>query len=172
MTICTTSAKLSTFIIFIDTVDTDLIEWYRNAIEIHNKAVKEDEHPNSGFDLATPVNMEFTGIKSTMLVTNIKGKMIGGDDNCSGYYMYPRSSISKTPLMLANHVGIIDSGYRGALMGAFRNLDKGTFKVSKYDRLLQVCQQNLRPFLVYMVKTEEELGQTRRGQGGFGSTGK
>jgi hypothetical protein len=38
------------------------------------------------------------------------------------FYLYPRSSISKTPLMLANHTGIIDSGYRGNLIGAFRAL--------------------------------------------------
>ena len=36
--------------------------------------------------------------------------------------MYPRSSIYKTPLRLANNTGIIDSGYRGNLMGAFDNI--------------------------------------------------
>ena len=37
----------------------------------------------------------------------------------TGYYMYPRSSLSKTKLRLANSVGIIDSGYRGNLIGMF-----------------------------------------------------
>ena len=39
----------------------------------------------------------------------------------TGYYSYPRSSISKTPLLLANNVGIIDSGYRGNIKVAFDN---------------------------------------------------
>ena len=43
--------------------------------------------------------------------------MLNNDKNI-GYYLYPRSSISKTPLILANSVGIIDSGYRGNIKAA------------------------------------------------------
>ena len=94
-------------------------------------------------------------------------------DKCMGYYMYPRSSISKTPLVLSNHVGIIDSGYRGPLTGMFRNLSTlEDYKMKKFDRYLQICSSTLEPFIVKMVDTEEELGATTRGSGGFGSTGK
>jgi len=101
-----------------------------------------------------------------------------------GFYLYPRSSISKTRMRLANSVGIIDSGYRGDLIaavdtiGLFGSTDiwhiwKETLSpIKKYDRYFQVCAPDLSPFLVHIVGTEEELGApTTRGTGGFGSTG-
>ena len=89
----------------------------------------------------------------------------------SGYYSYPRSSISKTPLMLANHVGIIDSGYRGPLIGAFRNIaSQVPYVVEEYTRLLQICAPDLRPIIVELVE-ESFFEETERGSGGFGSTG-
>ena len=101
-----------------------------------------------------------------------------------GFYLYPRSSISKTRMRLANSVGIIDAGYRGDLIaavdtiGLFGSTDilhvwKETLSpIKKYDRYFQVCAPDLSPFLVHIVDTEAELGApTIRGQGGFGSTG-
>ena len=54
--------------------------------------------------------------------------------------MYPRSNISKTPLMLFNSVGVIDSGYR-SVCGAFHNIsgDDEPFVVEQYTRLYQIC---------------------------------
>jgi len=101
-----------------------------------------------------------------------------------GFYLYPRSSISKTRMRLANSVGIIDSGYRGDIIAAVDsigvfgsrdiwNIWKDTLSpIKKYDRYFQICSPNLSPFIVHIVETEEELGeQTARGAGGFGSTG-
>ena len=101
-----------------------------------------------------------------------------------GFYLYPRSSISKTRMRLANSVGIIDAGYRGDLIaavdtiGLFGSNDiwhvwKETLSpIKKYDRYFQVCAPDLSPFLVHIVETEAELGTpTTRGTGGFGSTG-
>ena len=74
--------------------------------------------------------------------------------------------------MLANSVGIIDSGYRGQLIGAFRNIGSSEpYTVEKYSRLLQICAPDLRPIYVELV-TENFFDQTDRGSGGFGSTGK
>jgi dUTP pyrophosphatase len=92
------------------------------------------------------------------------------DTRNTGYYMYPRSSISNTPLRLANSVGIIDSGYRGRLMGKFDAREN--FVVNKFDRLLQICAPGLIPIYVELVNNEEELGNTERGAGGFGSSGR
>ena len=102
----------------------------------------------------------------------------------SGFYLYPRSSISKTRMRLANSVGIIDAGYRGDIIaavdtiGLFGSNDiwhvwKETLSpIKKYDRYFQLCAPDLSPFLVHIVDTEAELGApTIRGQGGFGSTG-
>ena len=92
----------------------------------------------------------------------------------TGYYSYPRSSISKTPLMLANSVGIIDSGYRGPIIGAFRNtsnLIQEPYVVEQNARLLQLCAPDLRPIIVELVD-ESFFETTERGEGGFGSTGR
>jgi dUTP pyrophosphatase len=90
--------------------------------------------------------------------------------------MHPRSSVSKTKLRLANATGIIDSGYRGHLMGMFDLINlfgNEEYAVEKYDRLLQICAPGLVPIVVEIVNTFEELGsQTERGSGGFGSTGR
>jgi len=101
-----------------------------------------------------------------------------------GFYLYPRSSISKTRMRLANSVGIIDAGYRGDLIaavdtiGLFGSTDiwhiwKETLSpIQKYDRYFQVCAPDLSPFLVHLVEREEDLSPpTARGHGGFGSTG-
>jgi dUTPase len=72
--------------------------------------------------------------------------------------------------MLSYQVGNIDSGYRGFLIGAFRNLSPETHVVEKYQRLVQICSPDLKPFLVTLVD-EAFLSSTERGAGGFGSTG-
>ena len=94
-----------------------------------------------------------------------------------GYYLYPRSSISKTKMRMANSVGIIDSGYRGELIAAVDTIgvygsEETLGTIQKYDRYFQICAPNLSPFAVRIVTSEAELGQTERGSGGFGSTGK
>ena len=92
-----------------------------------------------------------------------------------GYYLYPRSSTgTKTPLRLSNSVGIIDSGYRGNITAVFDNISGMPFTIEKYQRLVQICPPNLSfPFIVTLVENVGELsGETLRGSGGFGSTGK
>jgi dUTP pyrophosphatase len=99
----------------------------------------------------------------------------------TGYYMHPRSSLSKTQLRLANSTGIIDAGYRGHLMGMFDvvNIQPNSsddndcdFYGHKFDRYLQICAPGLVPILVEIVHNINELGgETERGSGGFGSTG-
>jgi dUTP pyrophosphatase len=88
--------------------------------------------------------------------------------------MYPRSSLSKTKLRLANSTGIIDAGYRGHLMGMFDLIGTDElYTIQQYDRLLQICAPGLLPIIVQVVNSVEELGeQTKRGDGGFGSTGR
>jgi dUTP pyrophosphatase len=86
--------------------------------------------------------------------------------------LYPRSSIYKSPVRLANSVGIIDSGYRGHICGVFDLRCTPPIKVNAMERYVQLCAGTLEPFTVTVVDTIEELGMnTRRGDGGFGSTG-
>jgi dUTPase len=71
--------------------------------------------------------------------------------------------------MLANHVGIIDSGYRGNIKAAFRSFEDTV--ILKETRILQICHASLKPFYVRLYNNEEVLNTTSRGYGGFGSTG-
>jgi len=92
------------------------------------------------------------------------------------YYMYPRSSTgTKTPLRLANSVGIIDSGYRGNIIAAFNSWGSDTdmiYEVEKYQRLVQICPPDIsHPMYVRLVDDIKLLGVTQRGASGFGSTG-
>jgi len=82
--------------------------------------------------------------------------------------LFPRSSVSKTTLNLANSVGVIDSGYRGSLMLKFRYLEEGdVYDIG--DRVAQLVIMKL-PF-VEIIEVAE-LSSSERGEGGFGSTGK
>jgi dUTPase len=88
-----------------------------------------------------------------------------------GYFMYPRSSTGlKTPLRLANSVGVIDAGYRGNYIAVFDNVRTEPFSVEQGQRLVQICPPNLTyPLKVVLV---DDLGaQTLRGERGFGSSG-
>lgn len=154
--------------------DDELKKKYKEHVSSHNLKVIGSQYPDAGFDLFVPETTEFdVTFEKKMIDMKVKMEMYykEKDHTISSYYSYPRSSISKTPLMLANHVGIIDSGYRGNLMGAFRSLSQDKYVVDKHSRLLQICHPSLCPIIVHLVN-EDELTQTSRGSGGFGSTGK
>jgi len=149
----------------------DLLKVYRSHCNNHNTSIMYNAFYNSGFDLFVPETVSIEGnFKTNMVSMDVKCEMIDENGRSCGYYMYPRSSISKTPLILANHVGIIDSGYRGNLIGAFKSSDSSPYTVEKHTRLLQITNANLSPIFVEMVN-EHELSTTERGAGGFGSTG-
>tara|TARA_A100001015_G_scaffold279802_1_gene341319 strand:+ start:67 stop:786 length:720 start_codon:yes stop_codon:yes gene_type:complete len=88
----------------------------------------------------------------------------------SPYYLYARSSIYKTPFILANNVRIIDTGYRGNICAALYNTNRDEPSLVKMGtRMTQICMPGLCPnFHVRLVK---KLSDTSRGAGGFGSTG-
>ena len=54
------------------------------------------------------------------------------------YFLMPRSSISKTPLRLANSIGLIDGGYRGELMAMCDNIKQEAYTVENGQRLFQI----------------------------------
>lgn len=83
--------------------------------------------------------------------------------------VFPRSSISKSALSLANSVGVIDSDYRGEIKLRFREFDGDLEFYDVGDRIGQLV---IIPHYRYAFKEVEELGDTARGSGGFGSTGK
>ena len=96
-----------------------------------------------------------------------------------GYYadLRPRSSISKYDLVLANSVGTIDSDYRGELILKFKpsvyfGVNRGDDDGVMYDVGDRIAQLVILPYpKVYFVEVDE-LSDTERGTGGFGSTNK
>jgi dUTP pyrophosphatase len=129
---------------------------------------------NSGFDLFCPANIECTHINKYMLDHDIACSMTY-KDKYVGYYLYVRSSTPiKTPLRLANNVGIIDSGYRGNIKGCFDIIDtKSNFNFEKGNRYMQLCPPDIgKPMKVYIVDAFHNLGKkNNRNCGGFGSSG-
>ncbi len=83
--------------------------------------------------------------------------------------IFPRSSIHKTAMLLANCVGVIDSDYRGEVSFVFRELKETTPNYKVGDRVGQLVIMRL-PYI--NILEVEELSDTERGSGGYGSTGR
>ena len=151
-----------------------LVESYINRYYVNGNNNTNDEHIHidAGFDLYVPLSCDVDSKKMVKVNTRVKTAMYYNSVPC-GFYLYPRSSTgTKTPLRLANSVGVIDSGYRGDCIAAFDNNSENSYNIDKGDRLVQICSGNLMyPIYPIIVDDLEELGTTLRGSGGFGSTG-
>jgi dUTP pyrophosphatase len=171
-----TSSCIPSYVILKVYLDPSLSEecrqQYRDHIQSHNTQIQTNPFPDAGFDLLVPEDIVFPPheISSVFVSMGIKIEMSFQGNPC-GCMLYPRSSISKTPLLLANHTGILDMGYRGWIIGAFRNLSNTTYHVSRYTRLVQLCHPSLCPMYVELIEDEQVFSTTLRGQKGFGSTG-
>ena len=87
----------------------------------------------------------------------------------------PRSSMTKTIATMQNAPGTLDQGYRGELLIVHRDISSplnanNEFKIG--DRCAQILIRRRERIVWNEVNTQEELGETDRGNGGFGSTGK
>lgn len=120
---------------------------------------------NSGFDLLVT---EPTLCKAKT-VTYVNFGLQAMTSDGSGFFLLPRSSLSKTPLRLANSVGLIDPTYRGSLIAALENTSDEDYMLARTSRPVQIAISSLRPFDV--IWATEDLPKTERGAGGFGSTG-
>ena len=85
--------------------------------------------------------------------------------------IYPRSSVSKTPHSLRNHVGVIDSGYRGEIIFKFGWVESSSLEAQVYDVGDRIGQIIIMPYPLVEFIEVEELSISDRGVGGFGSTG-
>ena len=78
----------------------------------------------------------------------------------------PRSSVSKKDLILANSVGVLDSGYRGELKIRFQKMGEEIYEIG--ERIAQIL---VLPIPEIEFEEVENLSESVRGEGGFGSTG-
>lgn len=84
--------------------------------------------------------------------------------------LFPRSSISKTPLRMANSVGVIDSGFTGEIkVPLYNSSEVEIVDIEQYERIAQLV---IVPIGDVSLEIVGELDATDRGDGGFGSTGK
>lgn len=83
--------------------------------------------------------------------------------------LVPRSSMSNTPLRCANSVGIIDEDYRGEISIVYENVSCKNYTINRGDRIAQLI---IVPIKLVDVVEVDELSETERGTGGYGSTGK
>lgn len=87
-----------------------------------------------------------------------------------GMLLFPRSSNRKTDAYMTNHVGVVDSGYRGEILICYKNRDDETerrpYQIG--DRVAQLC---IIPYPQISWKEVDELSDSERGEGGHGSTG-
>lgn len=120
---------------------------------------------DAGFDLYTPHNTTFQPGETKA----IKFEIACESENGQAYYLFPRSSISKTPLRMSNSIGLIDGGYRGEIIAMCDNIKTYKFTVEKGQRLFQLVAIDSSPINYEIVSS---LSNTTRGSGGFGSTGK
>lgn len=87
--------------------------------------------------------------------------------------LFPRSSVSKTDLTLANCVGVIDSGYRGEIIFRYKfKKDTHFASMKRFNEGERVGQLMILPYPTIELEQVDELTSTERGEGGFGSTNK
>lgn len=99
-------------------------------------------------------------VYSTGLSVEIPGDHVG--------LLFPRSSISKKDLSLANSVGVIDSGYRGEILFKFKIIDADNGFYRNGDRIGQLV---ILPYPKVRPTWVEELSNSERGISGFGDSG-
>lgn len=83
--------------------------------------------------------------------------------------LFPRSSLTNYDLFLGNHVGIIDSGYRGEIMFKFKTTHTGTKEYQVKDRIGQLL---IIPYPKIELVEVKDLSSSERGNSGYGSSGK
>ena len=95
--------------------------------------------------------------------------------------IFPRSSVSKCAISMANCVGVVDSGFRGEVTVKFRPIDSFEYGLTKesrknfkfwYEVGERVAQLIIMPYPHIDFVETDVLYETERGEGGYGSTGK
>ena len=117
------------------------------AVDLYSTSVKLDEHGNIiyGTDLSIEIPAGHVGL------------------------LFPRSSVSRTSMSLANSVGVIDSGYRGEILLKYRRTNATHNSI--YQQGDRVGQLIIIPYPKINFIVSEKLSTTERGDGGFGSSG-
>jgi dUTP pyrophosphatase len=124
---------------------------------------------SAGLDLRACIDAPIT-IEAGQTVLIPTGLAIHIGDPSYAAMILPRSGMGhKNGIVLGNLVGLIDSDYQGQLMVSTWNRGQGAFTLNPMERLAQLI---IVPVLQVGFTVVEEFGDSERGVGGFGSTGK
>jgi len=123
-------------------------------------------HPgDAGLDLFSCEDAEIAAGESRMIHTGISIEL---PENTEGQ-VRPRSGLAaKHQITVLNSPGTIDHGYRGEVCVILINHGRAAFKIEKG---MKIAQMLVKPVITVDVQEVGELSDTRRGTGGFGSTG-
>ena len=123
---------------------------------------------NAGVDLYVPTKVMFEAGEKKLVSMGVRAAVVDGD-TYKNYWMLPRSSISKTGLMMLNSVGVIDKTYRGELMAFLWNTTSAPVVIEAGNRLVQIVAGDMSD--ITQITVMDSLPTSSRGEGGFGSTG-
>ena len=152
------------YILYIQPTESVRSLYEANATAYNARAYEERD---AGFDLFSAATMT-SGTAACRIQQQVVAAFFDATRGVfRAYWLLPRSSISRTPLRLANSVGLIDAGYRGPIMAAV----DGAYTVAENERLFQLASPDLLPWDEVRIVSEIPGGPTLRGAGGFGSTG-
>lgn len=155
--------------LFIQPINDAFADLYRTAANAYNTTPYDQR--NSGFDLHCDFDDMVDNANSTLMGQGCRAVAMDAEGRCRGFWLVPRSSISKTLWRLANSIGLIDATYRGvvkaALCGNYPMRDK-----DHLARYVQLAAGDLIPWAEIIVVDELPGGVTVRGEGGFGSSGR
>ena len=123
----------------------------------------------AGMDLYACIDKALT-LAPQQLTVIPTGIAIELPDNTCAAFLYARSGLGvKHGICLSNGVGVIDSDYRGEICVGLCNVSDKPYTIEPGER---VAQMVIAPVLTPEIIEVAELGDTERGAGGFGSTGK
>ncbi len=141
------------------------IKKLRNNAKVPQRAT----NGSAGMDLYACIESSITlePGKLTIVPTGIAIEL--PDSGCAAF-LYARSGLGvKHGICLSNGVGVIDSDYRGEVCVGLCNVSDTPYVIEPFER---VAQMVIAPVLLPDISEAEELSDTSRGEGGFGSTGK
>lgn len=124
---------------------------------------------SAGMDLCAALSEPLV-LKKGELCLVPTGVAIEIPDSACAAFIYARSGLGvKHGICLSNGVGVIDSDYRGEIKVGLINLGPDDYTIMPGERIAQMV---FAPIIRAKLTVKDELGQTQRGSGGFGSTGK
>lgn len=143
-----------------------IVKVYNEAPEL--ELPKYETSGAAGMDIYCTTDTEIPASSTKLVPTGLYVEIPEGFE----IQVRPRSGLSyKTPLRVANAPGTIDHDYRGQINVIVWNTGMVPFTVKKGERIAQIVLQEVPKIEWQQVSTKEELTDTSRGAGGFGSTG-